>query len=90
MNAKVDVVRTINISEDVELAVYKEIGRLLESDEPKFYRRDQEFDNGLDQMRFVNVVHDDIFSKISSLLHAVHQQEALLKAIIMNKISRRG
>jgi hypothetical protein len=69
----------MNISEDVELAVYKELGRLLESDEPKFVRRDQDFDSGLDTLRFVNVVHDDIFSKISSLLHAVHQQDALLK-----------
>ena len=76
---KVDIVRTMNISEDVELAVYKEIGRLLESDEPKFSRRDQDFDSGFDSLRFVNVVHDDIFSKISSLLHAVHQQDALLK-----------
>ena len=69
----------MNISEDVELAVYKEIGRLLESDGPWFRRRDQDFDSGFYTLRFVNVVHGDIFSKISSLLHAVHQQDALLK-----------
>ena len=75
----------MNISEDVELAVYKELGRLLESDEPKFFRRDRDFDNGHDNLRFVNVVHDDIFSKISSLLHAVHQQDALLRVPSTNR-----